>query len=315
MGLPAESTQTPLYFLVRPFLEDLDLVVLFYTTRCRYQCHFCNLPAQSSLSPVSAEDILRQFLFVCNEVRHCLGILDRITLSNEGSMFDESTMPSATLDSILNCIHQVRTVRRVVLETRLEFLTEASLHRVCTIARPQVVDILTGFETYDERIRDIVLGKREHLSVFLSGLDLLARFGCDLTAYVLYKPDPAMSDADAHAEARRTMVFLIDECSRRNVKLTIRLNPMYAARGTPWSRIATTLSGFRPPRLTDVLSLAEEMRLDGVRVYLGLTSEGLADENGTYVGRDDFSREVLREAKLFNRLRGYGPQIGFGGKM
>lgn len=312
MGRPAKNSRRPLYFLVRPFLENLDLAVLFYTMRCRYQCHFCNLTVQSSLKPISAEDIVNQFLFVCNEVRHCLSVLDSITLSNESSVFDENAMPATSLDTILACIHEVRTVRRVVLESRLEFLTEPGLQRVSDLANPQVIDILTGFETYDERIRDNVLGKQEPLSVFLAGLDMVATARCDLTAYVLYKPDPAMSDQNAHCEARRSILFLREECARRGVRLTIRLNPMYMAKGTVWSNRAFDIGGFVPPRLTDVLSLAEEMRTDGARIYLGLTSEGLADPDGTYMGREDFNRDLLRKAKRFNRMH-FTPASRLGG--
>ena len=36
----------PHYFLLRTFLGENDLLVIFNTKRCRYQCAFCRLPAE-----------------------------------------------------------------------------------------------------------------------------------------------------------------------------------------------------------------------------------------------------------------------------
>lgn len=58
---------------------------------------------------------------------------------------------------------------------------------------------------------------------------------------------------------------------------------------------------YRPPRLSDVLEQLARRKADqGIRIYLGLTSEGLADEDGTYRVREDFSRKLLRDAIVWN---------------
>jgi len=44
MGLSAGNETLPHYFLHRRFLSDQDLLIIFNTKRCRYNCHFCNLP-------------------------------------------------------------------------------------------------------------------------------------------------------------------------------------------------------------------------------------------------------------------------------
>ena len=163
--------------------------------------------------------------------------------------------------------------------------------------------VLTGFETLSERLRDEVLRKREPLAAFMANLDRLATTDIPLSAYVLYKPDPAMTDGDAWQEAKRSIQFLQMQCSSRDIPLEIRLNPMYRSRGSRWDTVASEIPAYTPPRITDAMALAEEMTAAGVPVYIGLSTEGLADDDGTYRAREDYSPGLIRHIKLFNDRR------------
>lgn len=121
MGVSELNTRKPLFFLHRPFLNDQDLLIIFNTKPCRYHCDYCKLPAKSLGLDISQEDILAQFEYVLNELKHSLSVLTRITLSNEGSLFDNSTFPLDTLLTIINCTREIRLVNRLVVETRIEF--------------------------------------------------------------------------------------------------------------------------------------------------------------------------------------------------
>jgi radical SAM enzyme (TIGR01210 family) len=300
MGLAAERRDRPHFFLHRPFMGDQDLLIIFNSKRCRYQCYFCELPAKSSKNFISAKELVKQFEYVMEEMKHSLSVLSRVTLSNEGSMLDVATFPIESLLCICEAINEVRVVRRIVLETRVEFCDPGYLESVKQCAPRCTLDILTGFETVDKRIRDTVIFKRETLDEFKRGLDSIAAVGADLTCYVLFKPDPAMSDSDAMVEARQTYAFLAEECAKRNLRLRIRLNPMYLARGSKWAELATRTPGYQPPRLTDVMRFAEEMRAFGTRVYVGLSTEGLDDGAGTFYSREDFRPELIKPIKQFN---------------
>src|SRR4051794_18027211 len=91
---PTISPLQPHYFLLRTFLDEQDLVIIFNTKRCRFQCDFCDLPLKSSRSFISGDKIIDQFLFVVNELKHSLSIIDRLTISNDGSVLDDSTFPT-----------------------------------------------------------------------------------------------------------------------------------------------------------------------------------------------------------------------------
>lgn len=300
MGNSAPTTTQPHYFLLRTFHGENDLLVILNTKRCRYRCFFCQLPAKSSPYFIPGEDILAQFGYVLHEAKHALSILDRVTLSNEGSVLDAVTLPRETLLQIARCIHELRRVRRLVLETRLEFVDPAFIQQIKDAAPRVTVNLLTGFETYTPFIRDEILGKREPLPQFEQGLDRVAASGADLSAYVLYKPVPEMTDAEAFAEADRTICYLREQCARRGIRLSIRLNPMYVAKGSRWAKRAATIPQYRPPRLTDIMRLAEKHAVEGLRVYIGMSTEGLDEPNGSYASREDYSPALIKPVKLFN---------------
>jgi archaeosine synthase beta-subunit len=299
MGESAPSRDRPHFFLHRNFLGEQDLTILFNTKRCQYQCKFCALPFKSSREWIAEEDVLAQFRYVIDEVKHGLGVIERITLANEGSVLDETTYPAGALTQITAATRLLPSVYKLVLETRLEFVRAERLQEIREISGKRL-DVLTGFETRDPDIRERVLGKRESLEVFEAGLDIISATGTELTCYVLFKSDPAMDDGQAWEEAEASISYLQQACRERTIQLTIRLNPMYVAKGTAWARRASSIEDYQPPRLSDVISLAEKKRAEGLPVYLGLTSEGLSNQRNTYRGREDFTPVLLKQAIIMN---------------
>lgn len=304
MGQGATELTRPHYFLLRRYLSNLDLLVILNTKRCRYRCKFCNLPAKSSATPIPTDAIIDQFVYVCREMKHALSVIDQITLSNEGSVLDLDTLSLTALEGIVRSAACIRSARKLVLETRLEFVDVEILRHLEAIAPRLAINVLTGFETLDDRIRRKFLVKCETIQRFEQGLDRIAEARVHLTCYVLLKPDPMMSDEAAVREADASIAYLEKQTRLRGTPLTIRLNPMYAAEGTPWAAMASKAGRFVPPRLSDALSVAKRAQDRGVEVYLGLSAESLATSDGTYMAREDFSRDLLREAKRFNDIRG-----------
>ncbi len=161
MGSSAGDLDKPHFFLHRKFLGEQDLAILFNTKRCRYQCRFCSLPAKSSQEWIDAEHVVNQFVYVTNELRHSLGVLDRFTIANEGSVFDELTYPVEALQAIVSATRAIPNLWKIVIETRIEFATVERMRAVKEWSGGKTLDVLTGFETLDTGIRDcaaIVIG-------------------------------------------------------------------------------------------------------------------------------------------------------------
>jgi radical SAM enzyme (TIGR01210 family) len=302
MGEPSLNSDRPHFFLHRRFLFDQDLLIIFNTKRCRYQCKFCDLPNKSSITDIPSALVLNQFEYVMTELKHSLGVLNRLTISNEGSVLDTETFPPEALLSIMQCTTELKAMRTIVLETRLEFVNANYLREISAANTRATIDILTGFETLNQEIRDDILGKREPINVFLEGLNTISGTPTSLTAYVLFKASPFMTDKEGFEEAENSIIFLRDQCMVRKIPFTIRLNPMYSAKGSKWSEQAHEYLGYQPPRLSDVLNLAEKMRGIGISIYIGLSTEGLGDPKGTFRDREDFSKDLLKRAIKFNSL-------------
>ena len=299
MGESAPSPWLPHFFLHRTFLGDQDLLIIYNTKRCKYRCHFCQLPAKSSPTLIPGSEIVAQFSYVMKELKHSLSVMDRLTFSNEGSVLDPATFPTEAMLDIAEGINELRRVHTLVLETRLEFVDTDVLAQIREAAPRLTLNILTGFETHDPYIRDKVLFKREPLEVFESGLDRVAEAGAQLTTYVLFKPRWDMTDEEAVAEAESSIDYLVAQTKARGLDLSVRLNPMYAADGSRWTKKAHTSPDYKPPRLTDVMRVAEKKRQEGVKIYIGMSTEGL-DDGSNYMAREDYTKLLVKPVLLFN---------------
>lgn len=300
MGDSAPSPRMPHYFLLRTFTGENDLLIILNTKRCRYQCNFCQLPAKSSKKWIEGEDILAQFEYVMDEMKHGLSVVDRVTLSNEGSILDAGTLPTEALIAIARCINELRRVRTLVLETRLEFVDPEVIKQIREAAPRVEIKFLTGFETQEPYLRDKILFKNEPLDKFLAGLDRVGETKSSLISYLLYKPSPFMTDEEAFVEAEKTVNYLVENCQKRNIPLNIRLNPMYLATGSKWTELAKNVPDYKPPRLTDIMKLAQKKAQEGVHLYIGLSTEGLDEPGGNYMSREDYSPRLVKPILLFN---------------
>lgn len=289
----------PCYFLQRNFKGRQDMLIIFKSFPCRFKCKYCNLSNQVWDDKIGLID---QFAFVVEQLKHSLSVIDRVTLSNNGSMLDPNTISLQELEEVLQAIKQIKNVSTVVVETHLCFINDGLLETIIECLGSIKLNILTGFETLDENIMSKKLGKQRICSEFERQLDVIADCGCDFTAYILYKPDQAMTDDEAYEEAFRSAAYLIKECRRRKIDLTLRINPMFAAYGTEWAALAKKTPLYSPPRISDVYRLALELN-KSVPTYIGLSTEGKNEQWGSYRINTDFKQELLLDIIHFNNER------------
>lgn len=289
----------PCYFLQRNFKGDQDMLIIFKTPPCHSHCKFCNLSDRKWNGGLG---IIDQFTFVIEQLKHSLSVLDRVTLSNNGSILDSQSVSIIEINKIIQAITQIRNISTIVLETDLKFINISLLNEIRQIADNVKLNLLTGFETLDENLMIEILGKKRVKSVFEHKLDIIADCGYDFTAHILYKPSPKMSDEDAYVEAKLSAFYLIEECEKRNINLTLRLNPMFAAIGTEWTKKALKTPYYSPPKISDVYSLALELEKK-VSTYVGLSTENKDEKWGSYRINSDFTHELLLDIIHFNERK------------
>jgi archaeosine synthase beta-subunit len=290
----------PLSVVTRQVFGQRELVVVFYTKRCQYQCTFCTLPATSAFSDVNGESIRAQLAAAFETAGSELGKLQQISLGNEGSILDERTFSEEQLDWVLSSCVALPSVRSLVLETRGEFVSEACLDRIIERIAPCKLTLKIGLESADERVREEILRKRMDLESFERTVVTMGRKGVALASYVLLKADPAHSDEEGKADALRTCVYLKELCRRAGTELTLRLNSMYCAEGSLWARWAEE-QGWTPPSIFDLADVMIAAREDTVPVFAGLYDEGLSTRTGHYEARPDFQRWALDALERYNQ--------------
>ena len=52
---------------------------------------------------------------------------------------------------------------------------------------------------------------------------------------------------------------------------------MYAAKGSKWAKIASSLADYNPPNLIDIMNFAHELKSNNTKVFIGLSTEGLSE--------------------------------------
>lgn len=293
----------PLSVVVRRVFGMPELIVFFYTKRCQYQCSFCTLPLTSAYSDVSFDDVKSQLDRALDFAGADAAAIGQVSLGNEGSILDERTFPREQLDYVLRTCTGMPAVEEVVLETRGEFLTERVLDDLLEWTAPGRLTLKIGLESADTDIRQRVLRKRMDLGHFESVIRLLGRKGVGLASYVLIKADPSHSDEAGRADAIATCEYLKALCRDNGVRLTLRVNTMYRAANSTWAAWAEQ-QGWTPPSIFDLAEVMRAVLDDDVRVYAGLSEEGLATPDGHYEVRDDFRQWALNALERYNQTGG-----------
>jgi hypothetical protein len=238
-----------------------------------------------------------------------LGLFDSLTYSNEGSTLDETTLGPAALLAIMADAGQMRQLRRIRVESRLELAKADRLfalrEAIGKHANKIDLGVLIGFESQDPAVRS-ALGKPEAHDETRQGLNEIAIAGASLATYIMYKPLPWMTNVEAVDEAIASAAFLQDECSKRDIPLEIRINPAYIGQGT---QQAETVSE-NPESLVEHTDLRGAMRVaqwcrdSGIfGTYIGLSPEGNA--LSSWLDHPDYHQRLEDMSIAFNRNPDY----------
>ena len=288
----------PSFFLMRKFIGLNDLLIIFHSKKCRYDCNYCSLNNYNSNEWISAENIINQFHYVLNEVKHSLHIIDSITFSNNGSILDEDTFPFDAFIEIIKALNRVKSLKKVVIETRFEFVSEDKVDAIINSNKNVKLDFLIGFETLNSEIKKTILGKKYDDNLFNKSLDIIAEKGGMVTMFIIYKSSPYFDDEQAYKEAKVTFDFLKETCQKKNIPLIIRVNPIYLPPESVLGKKALEFEEYMPPNISDVFQFSKYIIESGIPVYIGLSDEGLGCLS--YKNRQDFQPKIIREIIIFN---------------
>jgi archaeosine synthase beta-subunit len=301
--------------------EGLILFIVYYTQACRWsRCSFCNLPSLCSKFHVDYLSIIEQThsVFHHPDVKAKWGKIQKVIVSNNGSVLDQETFSTMALFSMLVLLNKhVPNLGVLTLESRVEFVEMSELIMLGRGLEegqtPTALEIAVGLEGFDDTLRNQMLLKGLHLEQ----LKELARdmeqaaLGADngkthdfrLKCYMLQKPVPGMTNQEAVEDVVRAGEFLGELARKhRDLRINMHLNPTFVSKGTVLEG-AFNRGEFVPPILTDVAQAVLTTEELPITVYIGLDDEGLAVPGGSF--RREGDAQVVTCLENFNRLQEY----------
>jgi radical SAM enzyme (TIGR01210 family) len=194
----------------------------------------------------------------------------------------------------------------LAMETRPEFVDMAELefiHRALQEgATPTILEIVIGFEAFDDSIRNTYFHKGLSLETFEDLVKKLAKYNYRLKCYFMLKPVPGITDKQACEDIHQAIDYLNNIQKKYNIIINMHINPTYVAKGTAIED-EFIRGNYTPPNLFHLAQAAKYARNKGISIYLGLSDEGLAAEGGSFL--------KLGEEGIINKLEEFNKTANF----
>ncbi len=301
------------------------LFLVFYTQACRYsKCTGCNLPSKMSQHHIGYLDLMEQVDYVFSKLlkEDELNSINKIIVSNNGSVLDEDTFSTTALMYLIARVNQhCPNVSEFSLETRPEYVDMEELEVLSRALqegnKPTSLELCIGFEAYDEKIRN---------EQFMKGLNLInieeladkinknnSRFKekykesfspMKLKTYFMLKPVVDLNDEDAIKDVHLGIDYLDHIAKKYNIDVNMHLNPTYVAKGTSLEE-AFNKGLYTPPTLEMTKNAVLHGKAKQISIYVGLFDEGLAVEGGSFIKDTAEDKELLKALKAFNETQDY----------
>ncbi len=198
------------------------LTVIFQTTGCRWNnCTMCGYVYDSARKPPSHDDLIKQFE---HAMLRCRDEEFMVKIFTSGSFFDDNEIPEATRKEMLSRLGSDKRVKKVVAETRPEYVTQEKLKEAVS-ALGKKLEVAIGLETSNDLIRKDCINKGFSFSDFMRAGETSKKEGVTVKAYLLLKP-LFLSEGLAIDD----MIRSIDDAAK--VAETISLNLCNVQKGT-----------------------------------------------------------------------------------
>ncbi len=152
---------------------------------------------------LTVDDFLTQFI---GEIRkYDFSKIPILCLYNAGSILNTAELPARALGRICKEISRLTEIKKVVFETRSEYVTDDAINNIKSELGEKSVEIAMGLESSSEDVRMLCLNKGLDMIDFLRAVNLIkAHFGFRL--YIMIKP-LFLTEAEAIKDAVSSFHF------------------------------------------------------------------------------------------------------------
>jgi radical SAM enzyme (TIGR01210 family) len=129
-----------------------------------------------------------------------------LCLYNGGSFLNEREIPRDLRRYMLERIHAESHIKRLIIESRTDFITWENLEEIGTLLPDTSVEIGVGIETADDTIRELILNKGVTTKQLIRTAERFRGSKIRLLAYLLVNP-PFLTEAEAVEDTVRGIEF------------------------------------------------------------------------------------------------------------
>jgi hypothetical protein len=261
----------------------------------------CNF-AEYADARIKDENVVKQHDQILSELKYLKA--EHFALLTLGNFFNDTEVSSSLRATLLKPLSKIRTLKRVLVESRVQYVNEQKLlaAKLC-LRNDQVLEFAFGYESVSEHIRNKILNKGTKEKDLDHALTLCQKIGIDFAAYVLIKPQ-TLTEVEGIREAVDTALHIIQKARLYRVRARVEFEPMFVVHG----KIIETLFNegkYKPPKLWSIIEvLNQTINALGNDFKKGSLFVGLSDENlsdGRYASNCGIcDAEVVEAIQQFN---------------
>jgi len=188
------------------------LVIFLRSTGCEWvkktggctMCGFYGVTAHGKR--ISENAYISQMNHISNKID--LNDYPIVCIYNDGNMLNENEIPIKTVEKILKITNQYKKVKKVVIESRIEYATDERVKRILESINGKKLEIAFGFETSNQEIMRLCINKGFSLKKFNRCYSRLLQIGVDIRPLLLLKP-PFLTEGEAIADVISTVDYLV----------------------------------------------------------------------------------------------------------
>jgi len=252
-------------------------LIVFRTNGCTYNlctmCGFDQYAINPDLFRINKEHLLMQFRYgIQNAEFEKNSDIEQIDLLSLGSFLDDKEIDEDSRKQIMCMISKMPGIRKVMIESRTDFVNESCLKILKNSLRPdQILELAVGVESANKNIRNNILKKGLDWKSLEKVVIKCSHNSIEFQAYLLIKPQ-TLSESKAIKDAVESAEKIVKLADKYNVSFRVSFQPVFIARNTVLEKL------FEEGKY-DIINLWSVIEIIRRTHHMGIIHVGLNDEN------------------------------------
>lgn len=237
--------------------EYVDRLLLFFIgTGCSFAtetggCTFCGFYNATNFGDkINGTDYIKQLNKVIENVELKFDEYRIICLYNDGSLLKESEISFSILLNMISILDKKRTVQKIVIESKIEDITEEKLTKIREITNKDF-EIAVGFESANSIVRDYCINKSFDNDMFEKKCSISKEYNVNVIPLMMLKPC-FLSEIEAFNDFIESLIYL-DRFNLTRIDIELPTVQKYTLTHELWKR-----NMYSPAKLWTVIEILKK---------------------------------------------------------